>query len=887
MSGALRRVGALFGFARRPRTAEQFEQTFRHFREVLDGNKRALEIITEMGDVLGGDYLFDVEYVKRARAELSVSVERSLRAFEELDGERHRALRRVASSIDAMIARIVDETPSRDLVLFHEEITPDRAEAAGGKAANVALVRNAAKLPVPDGFVITTWAFDCFLRHNQLRDAAPPSARHPSLMEAITFAEEGESDTARSIASEVFPGGAPASRPREGDGAERGGAPPAARDPAELALHGEIPAELGRELDRALAKLRGRCGRGATLAVRSSAEAEDGAHSFAGQFETVLNVPLDRGAVEAAYRRVVASLFSPKAIAYQERFGYAPGATKMAVACMAMVDAAVSGVLYTSNPVGASDTMVIDAAWGLGTSIVDGRVDPDHLVVKKDGTGAVVEARVGEKAAMAVPRPGGGTREVETPGERRREPCLAPDAIARLVDAGLALERHFRAPQDVEWALDGAGRLFVLQCRPLRVSEAAARPEVDPGAARPIALRARGIVVQEGAAAGKVHLLENLREVDSVPRGAILVTRHDSANLVRAMPHVSAILTDVGAATSHMASLSREFRLPTIVNTGDATRVLAEGQEVTVIAARDAPAVYPGRIARALAPVPDQALRIEELREFRRRRYVLRLVAPLNLVDPLRDDFTPEGCRTIHDVLRFVHEKAVTRLIECADFGARSRRAVALDLSVPAGIGVIDIGGGLERLDGTGRARLEQLASVPFRALAVGLTTPGVWRSEAVPIRTGDFLSSMFRAPDVLAQGAFAERNVAVISREYANVHIKFGYHYTIVDCYCSDTPRDNHVDFRFAGGATDLTQRSLRLQLLSTVLEKHGFNARVRGDLLAARLANVGRDEMIPILEEVGRLLAFSRQLDAVLRNEEDVQRFATSFLAGRYEVQ
>jgi pyruvate, water dikinase len=266
---------------------------------------------------------------------------------------------------------------------------------------------------------------------------------------------------------------------------------------------------------------------------------------------------------------------------------------------------------------------------------------------------------------------------------------------------------------------------------------------------------------------------------------------------------------------------------------------------------------------------------------------VLRLVAPLNLVDPLRDDFTPEGCRTLHDVLRFVHEKAVTRLIACADFGARSRRAVALELSVPAGIAVIDIGGGLERLEGTGRAGLEQIASVPFRAIARGLTTPGVWRSEAVPISTGDFLSSMFRAPDVLAHGAFAERNVAVISRAYANIHIRFGYHYTILDCYCSDTPRDNHVDFRFAGGATDITRRSLRLQLLSTVLEKHGFNARVRGDLLAARLANVGRDEMIPILEEVGKLIAFSRQLDAVLRNEEDVQRFARSFLQGTYDVQ
>lgn len=847
MKQAVRHLRSLFGFMRRTRTVEQFERMFRQFREVLDSNNRALEIITEMGDVLGGDYLFDIEYVKRARASLSASVDRSLRVFDELTGGRYRRLHDVASSIEGMIGRVVDETPSRELVLFHEDITPDRAEAAGGKATNLALLRNAAKLEVPDGFAITTWAFDSFVRHNRIGE------------KIVAF--ERRLPEAKPVRQELH----------------------------ELVLRGEFPPDLGRDIEQAVRKLRARCDRDCSLSVRSSAESEDGEHSFAGQFETVLNVPLRRETVEEAYKTVVASLFSSKAAAYQERFGYALGATKMAVACMAMVDATVSGVLYTSNPIGAGDTMVINASWGLGTSVVDGRTDPDHLVVRKDGTGTVIEERVGEKAVMAVLRAGGGTEEIETPEDKRRRRSLADDQLARLVDAGLVIERHFRSPQDVEWAIDASGKLFILQSRPLGMQEAAGsgRPPLEPISAQ-IAFKHRGMVVQEGAAAGTVYVLKNMRELDSVPRGAVLVTHRDSSDVVRVMPLITAIITDVGAATSHMASLSREFRLPTIVNTGDATRVLVEGQEVTVVAAREGAAVYPGRVAAALAPTPNHSVRMEDVREFRRRRYVLRLIAPLNLVDPLRDDFTPEACRTIHDVLRFMHEKSVARLIDGAGLGAGSRGAVKLDLAVPAGIVVIDIGGGLKSTEATKRATLEQITSVPFKALAEGMTHPGVWRSEAVPLTTGDFLSSMFHAPDVLSESArLGETNVAVISREYANVNLKFGYHYAILDCYCGGTPRNNHVNFRFAGGATDITKRSRRLHFIAMVLGELGFNVAIKGDLIVGRLANIQENDMIEILDQLGRLVAYTRQLDAMFRDGPDVERFARNFMSGTYDLE
>ncbi len=171
--------------------------------------------------------------------------------------------------------------------------------------------------------------------------------------------------------------------------------------------------------------------------------------------------------------------------------------------------------------------------------------------------------------------------------------------------------------------------------------------------------------------------------------------------------------------------------------------------------------------------------------------------------------------------------------------------------------------------------------------LAILRTHPGVWHSEAVPLTTGDFVSSMFRAPDIVSASAGrARRNVAVISREYANVNVEFGYHYAVVDCYCSDTARNNHVNMRFAGGATDITKRSRRLRFLALVLEKHGFNMGVKGDLMTARLSNVRRDDMIEILDQLGRLLGYTRQLDAVLHDDGDVERFAQRFTRGTYEL-
>ena len=830
------------------RNRDSFELLFSRFREVLDDNNRALEIITDMGDTLGGDYLFDIQYVKRSYADLHAAVDESLRDFDLLTHGRYPQLRKKYREIDEGIRHVIDETviTPKDLVVFYENVTGDRVRDIGGKNSNLAEIKNALKLNVPDAFAVTTRAFDAFMGHNRI-------------FEKIRLPQNNATVPSASL-HEVH----------------------------ELILHGEMPPDLHRAIDKAVSKISSRCKGKCSFAVRSSAGEEDGDFSFAGQFETVLNVPLETAAVEKAYRKVLASLFSEKSSMYQKRLGYDLSDMKMAVGCVVMVDADTSGVLYSIDQQGNRDTLIINAAWGLGTSVVEGQTDADFYRVSKTGNREIVETRIGTKGSMVIGMKQGGVTAVATPEEKRTRSSLDPGQVAELVRLALLIEKHFRRPQDIEWAFDSQGRAFILQSRPLRLSGDDTRTRAADASvpdAR-VLVKNSGLAVQNGVATGRVFILKNINELDSIPKGAILVARHDSSHFVRVMTDVSAIVTDMGTPTSHMAALCREFRIPTIVNAGNATHLLAHGQEITIQVENEGATIYEGLVRQVVEHARNDSSKMEELLEFRKKRYLLRFIAPLNLVDPLRDEFTPQACKTMHDILRFIHEKSVAELIETAQSGVKDG-AVTLDLTIPAGIMVIDIGGGLDKSSPSGHVTAEQIASLPLRALITGMTRPGIWRSDAVPLNVNDFMSSMLRMPDIMSDSAGrVESNMAVISREYANISLKFGYHFIVLDCFCSENTRNNHIYFRFTGGATDMTKRSRRLQLIAEILGEYGFNIKTKGDLIVARLANIDREEAVTILDQLGRLISYTRQLDAVLQDDHAVKRYARNFLDGIYQA-
>ena len=204
------------------------------------------------------------------------------------------------------------------------------------------------------------------------------------------------------------------------------------------------------------------------MAVRSSALQEDSFFSFAGQFESVLNVPRDQ--VEARYKEVIASQFTPRALYYCHSSGFSYQELAMGVLVMEMVAVKCAGVLYTDDPRGGEGT-IINAVSGLGSLAVGGVVEPDIYRVED---GRIAAQHVGEKTHMHVAAPEGGVLDVATPADLQGA-CLEEDQALALAELGNRVKAHFGLPQDIEWALDTQGRFFLLQARPLRVS-ASSRP---------------------------------------------------------------------------------------------------------------------------------------------------------------------------------------------------------------------------------------------------------------------------------------------------------------------------------------------------------------------------------------------------------------------------
>jgi pyruvate,water dikinase len=843
------------------------EVLFKQFGVVLDSNNRAIEIITDMGEKLGGDYLFDIVYMKRAYEELFDAISCSIVNFDMLTRNKHLQLRDVFKHIDSQIRKALsDISPKSEMgekIIFYEDITWNMYPDVGGKNASLAELKNFLRVNVQDGFVISTHAFDEFILFNGLK------GRIESLHQVFIHDEL--------LLNEL-------------------------RD---LIVNAQIPPDLDISINAAIEKLKARCGEGCFVAVRSSAEEEDGEFSFAGQFETILNVPLNGDAVKEAYKRVIASLFSVNSVTYQRSLGYNIGKLKMAVGCMVMVDAATSGVIYSTNPGGDTETMIINSAWGLGASIVEGQTDADYYVVKKSVNPEIIERKSGPNELMTVGMKEGGTENIKTPDQLRQKLSLTDNQLTDLVLQTLLIEKHFRKPQDIEWAIDRDGQIFILQSRQMRTEDYKSKSSSvlsHPVDSMQILLGNKGTVVQKGIGAGRVFILENVEDLRNFPRGAILVARHDSPDFVRLMTFVSAIITDIGTPTSHMASLSREFKVPTVVNMGNATRVLKHGQEITLHADDEGNiTVYDGLVLELIQRADVNYMSMEGVYEYRKKRYVLRHISPLNLVDPLNDNFTVKGCKTIHDIIRFIHEKSIAELINSAkDQSSKLDRRFAAKLELPilAGIVVIDIGGGLNppqsrdddshenflkhRQKKFKSVTFEEITSLPLKAIIKGMMHPDAWYSQTVSLKASDLFTSMIRTSDIVSESAIY--NVAIATKEYVNLNLRFGYHFTILDCYCSEKARNNHIYFRFVGGATDIIKRSRRVQLIAAILKEYGFNIRIKGDLLIARLANIDRNEMIEILERLGLLIAYANRLDAVLRDDSSVEQYAKNFLEGNY---
>ncbi|HTT73652.1 MAG TPA: phosphoenolpyruvate synthase [Thermoplasmata archaeon] len=334
-------------------------------------------------------------------------------------------------------------------------------------------------------------------------------------------------------------------------------------------------------------------------AVRSSATAEDleGA-SFAGLQDTYLNVT-GVDAVLLAIKKCWGSLFTPRVLVYRQRKSFDHASVHLAVLVQKMVDAIVSGILFTRDPNTGENHMIVEAGFGLGELIVGGEVTPDHYVI--DGaTLKAVHKQISEQKVRLVRAEGGGNRREEVPADLRHAQKLPDARLARLVSLARLIESHYRRPMDVEWCGD-ADALYIVQARPVTTIPTSTAP--GAGTERAVAEAKgeempilRGFGASPGVATGTARILRGAADMDRLRAGEVLVTSMTTPDMVPAMSQASAIVTDEGGMTCHAAIVSRELGVPCVVGTREATRVITEGMEITVDGKTGA--VFAGAVVR-------------------------------------------------------------------------------------------------------------------------------------------------------------------------------------------------------------------------------------------------------------------------------------------------
>jgi len=345
----------------------------------------------------------------------------------------------------------------------------------------------------------------------------------------------------------------------------------------------------------------------ASFAVRSSATAEDLPDaSFAGQQETFLNV---RGAenVLAAIQHVFASLYNDRAISYRVHQGFEHHAVALSAGIQRMVrsDLGASGVMFTlDTESGFQDVVFINGAWGLGEMVVQGAVNPDEFYVHKPmlraGKAPVIRRGLGSKMQKMIfteNRSAGKSTRIEDVEESDRNRfCLIDQDVTELARFALKIEEHYQRPMDIEWAKDGVdGKLYILQARPETVKSRKGEGQERYRIKTHSEVLVSGRAIGQKIGAGVVRLVKDASEMSRVQVGDILVTDMTDPNWEPVMKRAAAIVTNRGGRTCHAAIIARELGIPAVVGCGDATRILKDGESITVSCAEgDTGHIYRG-----------------------------------------------------------------------------------------------------------------------------------------------------------------------------------------------------------------------------------------------------------------------------------------------------
>ena len=446
-------------------------------------------------------------------------------------------------------------------ILWLEEIRKEDIISVGGKGASLGEMASLG-LPVPRAFVVTAQAFRRFLVEADLEEKIFSSFERLDVED--NEALEKAADNAKL-----------------------------------LVMQAKMPAIIKDEIKKAYKKM---STEDLIVAVRSSATAEDLPDaSFAGQQETYLNIKGGANLLESV-QKCWASLYGARAIYYRSKQGFDDHTVNIAVVVQQLVHSEKAGVMFTSHPITGEPQTIIEGSWGLGEAVVSGSVSPDKYVFDQR-TEKVIDTLISNKKIEIIADGEHGTKLVDVSPARQDAQVLSDAEVAKLGMYGKIAENHYGIPQDVEWGIV-KGTIYILQSRPITTIGAKKENKSMSGQKSEAKIILKGQGAAPGIASGKVVVIRDVKDTGSVREGDILVTKMTNPDMVPAMRKVAAIITDEGGLTCHAAIVSRELGTPAIVGTKTATKVLTNGQLITVDGEKGL--IYEGLLPQA-APAPSGA----------------------------------------------------------------------------------------------------------------------------------------------------------------------------------------------------------------------------------------------------------------------------------------
>ncbi|MDK4563513.1 phosphoenolpyruvate synthase [Kingella kingae] len=462
-------------------------------------------------------------------------------------------------------------------VIWFENLRMTDVESVGGKNASLGeMISQLANkgVRVPSGFATTAAAYRAFLAHEGLADRISAALAALDVDDVTELARVG-------------------------------------KEIRQWILETPFPAELNADIETAWNKMVADAGTDQiSVAVRSSATAEDLPDaSFAGQQETFLNINgLEN--VKEAMHHVFASLYNDRAISYRVHKGFAHDIVALSAGVQRMVrsDSGAAGVMFSiDTESGFEDVVFVTSSYGLGETVVQGAVNPDEFYVHKPtlraGKPAILRKTMGSKLIKMTftdsAQAGKSVQVVDVPANERKQFSISNEEITELAKYALIIEEHYGRPMDIEWGRDGVdGKLYILQARPETVKS---QEKEQGNSLRRYTISGERKVLCEGRAIGqkvgqgKVRLVKDASEMDSVQAGDILVTDMTDPDWEPVMKRAAAIVTNRGGRTCHAAIIARELGIPAVVGCGNASHILQEGQEVTVSCAEgDTGLIYEG-----------------------------------------------------------------------------------------------------------------------------------------------------------------------------------------------------------------------------------------------------------------------------------------------------